>query len=123
MAEEKLVSVSAAAKALGKHPPMLYKYISEGLPFHEAETNRGLVKRIRVSEAREWLAKRETQTRSSGGGGRATRACQETEEVRGFVAPFVAKPQYVLWHKGGWRGWAVAAVRHDPLYELDDSTG
>lgn len=110
-----LMSVSACAKQVGKHPPQLYKYIKEeGMPFHK--DSQGSV-RVVLGEVQDFLKQRETTPRAQGG--RATKRAQDVESVKEYVTPFVKQPVLSLWDRGSDKGWAVAAIRDTPEVQYD----
>lgn len=110
-----LLSVSAAAKLVGLHPPQIYKYIEkEGLISHKDKEGHT---RVILSELKDFLAIRSATPRARGGS--ATKRAQDIESVKEYVTPFVKQPVLSLWDRGSDKGWAVAAIKETPEVQYD----
>lgn len=116
-----MMSVSACAKLVGKHPPQLYKFIKdEGMPSHK--DSEGNV-RVVLSEVKAFLEARDASPRARGGA--ATKDAVVSEAIGKFIQPFKKVPVLSLWDRGNDKGWAVAAITNAPEieYDVDEATG
>jgi predicted DNA-binding transcriptional regulator AlpA len=111
-----LLSVTAAAKLVGKHPPQLYKYIQEeGMPSHKDSEGKT---RVVLSEVKAFLDERASSPKARGGGANTESALSKAA-VAQYITPFVTKPVLSLWDRGSDKGWAVAAITDAPDIEYD----
>jgi hypothetical protein len=116
----KLLSVSQYAKHAGKHASQVYTFINhKGMPFDEERNAKGkLVKRIDPEVADAWLKEYQSQNAAKKRQPKGPQAATPVGESAAPEHDYLNDPRFVVWNKGGERGWAALAVEAIELDEL-----
>ena len=102
-----LVLIMDVAKELGVHPARIHQMCKAGGILKVKKGGRSY---IEDADLKEHLAKHPLQTRGS----RKVRGGKDDDaprtSARGKFASMEQRPEFLLWNKGEWRGWAIATI-------------